>query len=167
MQLKRVLAVTMAAMAVAVSSLGFSEAPAHAQGCNPAITCQGPTSFVDLPRADLVILDWRAIPDAMPGDPRNQVEEHDPFRVCYRVQNIGNADAGAFTVIGGALGLGFNPTHAHAGLDAGAVDSGCLGYPDTPALGFYVLPVKADAGNTVFESNEGNNVRSEPLLIVP
>jgi hypothetical protein len=118
-----------------------------------------------LPRPDLIIRDWRVVPDSQPGDNDNDVKEDQAYRVCYYVANIGPVAAGPFRVSGGGLGIPFNPTQVHAGLAAGATASNCLIYPTTPAPGVYNLGVTADSTHIVAESNEGNNSRVEAITV--
>jgi CARDB protein len=80
----------------------------------------------------------------------------------WRVDNIGTAAAGAFDVLLSAdPGLATTATVSVAGLAAGA-STGPLSTTLGPANNCFdpdcTISVKADSGNAVAESNEGNNV---------
>jgi hypothetical protein len=171
MQLKQLTATAMVAATFSVSVFGSAGSPVQAESCEPrehgVIACQAGAKFVSHPRPDLLIRDWRVIPDVTPSDSRNNVAEGEPYRLCYTVANIGGANAGPFKVEGGGLGIGFNPSNTHAGLAAGDTAVGCLAYPNTPAPGVYFLAVEADATHIVNESNEANNARVEPIQVMP
>jgi hypothetical protein len=183
MQLKSLVASTLVAATLSAASLGFglstSQASEHSDissmlqvelnsaASEAEIQTDLPLVAPGFLRPDLVIRDWRVIPDVTPADTHNNVAHGEPYRLCYVVRNIGNAAAGAFRVAGGGLGIAFNPAHIHAGLAAGASDVGCLPYPTTPAPGVYSLKVTADFTSLVAESNEGNNSRTERIFVHP
>jgi hypothetical protein len=192
-ELKHLIASSLAVVTLSASALGLGGQPASADGLEnptPVVTPVPSPVAVDpdirlarelrpdlvldvadlqivFPRPDLVIRDWRVIPDAQPWDNNNDVKSDQPYRLCYTVANIGTAAAGPFKVAGGGLGVAFNPTNSHGGLAAGASAGGCLYYPDTPAPGLYFLSVTADWTHIVAESNEGNNSRVEPITVIP
>lgn len=116
-------------------------------------------------KPDLVIRDWWVVP----GGPKapNQVKSGQKYQVCFVVANVGAAASGPFKVQGGGLGVPFNPTVDEAGLAAGATRESCLTYPTTPPPGNYNLGVTADVPPAVDESNEGNNSRTEPIVVLP
>ncbi|MCM3875468.1 MAG: hypothetical protein NEA02_03525 [Thermoanaerobaculia bacterium] len=124
-----------------------------------------PAEIVHKP--DLVIRDWWVLPGGSPAAKSNQVKFGQKYQVCFVVANIGLAPSGPFTVAGGGLGIGSNPTAPELGLAAGATREGCLRYPTTPPPGTYHLIVTADVPPAVDESNEGNNNRSEAITVVP
>jgi subtilase family serine protease len=170
MNLKQALLAALAVATIATSSLAAS-APVSAQAFEVAepqfdlVPIDLPDLDLVLPRPDLRIRDFKVIPDVQPNDQDNDVKHHQPYRVCYTVANVGAANAGAFHVRGSALGIGFMPQRAHAGLAAGAMDSNCLVYPATPAPGLYNLTVRADGFNAVAESNEANNALTEAITV--
>jgi hypothetical protein len=170
MNLKQAIATALAIATVATASISAS-APAAAQQLEISepeiqmVQIDLPDLDLVLPRPDLRIRDFTVYPDAQPNDQDNDVKYHQPYRVCYTVVNVGAANAGAFHVRGSALGLGFMPQRAHAGLAAGASDWDCLSYPATPAPGVYNLTVRADGFNVITESNEANNARTEPITV--
>jgi hypothetical protein len=170
MNLKQIIAsaLAVATLATAVVAPGRSAAAQHAELSEldtELVQIVLPDLDLILPRPDLRIRDFKVHPDVQPADQVNDVKYHQPYRVCYTVVNVGAANAGAFHVRGSALGIGFTPATAHASLAAGASAFNCLSYPATPAPGVYNLSVKADGYNAVVESNEGNNVRTEPITV--
>jgi subtilase family serine protease len=120
-----------------------------------------------VPMPDLRITDWFVVPDAAPAIVGNQVKVAKRYTLCYRVVNAGTAVSNPFVVGGSALGIPFNPTAGHSALLPGAMTTGCLRYPTTPAPGAYALGVKADYFNTVAESDEANNELVEPIEVLP
>lgn len=54
-----------------------------------------------------------------------------------------------------------------ASLAQGETHRGWLVYPKTPPPGTYHLMLTADVPNTVDESNEANNSRSEAITVLP
>jgi hypothetical protein len=177
--LKQLVSTAFAVSTIAVAALGPSSVLAQdcaAAPCQPTLMPVDQPTFMSIDqtpstngygRADLVIRDWRVYPDLVAGDARNQVKEDQAYRLCYDVGNIGMAAAGPFVVAGGGLGIPFTPTRAHAGLAAGATTTGCLSYPTTPAPGVYFLSVEADHTHIVAELNEGNNSRTEAIIVMP
>ena len=88
--------------------------------------------------------------------------------VSFRIDNIGTAAAGAFDVLVRAdPGLGTTGTVAVAGLAAGA-STGMLSTTLGPANNCFdpdcTIDVRADSGNAVAESNEGNNLDTATFL---
>ncbi len=116
---------------------------------------------------DLIIADWWVSPDARPGTKFNEVITGKPYKVCYRVKNIGNAASGPFNVSGGGLGVPRNPSQRQAGLRAGYVRKGCLRYATAPRPGVYNLVIGADQPNRVRESRENNNSKTEAIKVLP
>ena len=88
--------------------------------------------------------------------------------VSFRIDNVGTAPAGAFQVLVRAdPALGTTGTVPVAGLAAGA-STGTLSTTLGPANNCFdpdcTIDVRADSGNAVAESNEGNNVDTETFL---
>jgi len=115
---------------------------------------------------DLIIADWWVSPDARPGNKFNEVITGKPYKVCYRVKNIGNAASRYFNVSGGGLGIPRNPSQRQAGLQADRARQGCLRYATAPRPGRYNLVITADDPNRVRESREDNNGRTEAIRVL-
>ena len=116
---------------------------------------------------DLIIADWWVSPDARPGTRFNEVITGKPYKVCYRVKNIGDVASRYFKVSGGGLGVPRSPSQRQAGLRSGQVRQGCLRYATAPRPGTYNLVITADYPNRVRESRENNNGRTEAIKVLP
>jgi hypothetical protein len=95
------------------------------------------------------------------------VTQGQPYKVCFRVRNIGTVNSGPYRVAGGGLGIPTNPFADYPGVSAGGARSGCLRYPTTPRAGSYNLGIQADATNIVVEMREDNNNAVIPVTVVP
>jgi hypothetical protein len=141
---------------------GFSLVPGR--GICRRCPIRVPVKPLPFPRPDLI---FRMVQLGPHGAPVSSVHRGHPYYVCFIVANVGAVASGPFRVAGGGLGIPTIPFQNHAGLAVGAERKGCLLYPTTPAAGKYVLGLQVDSLNAVAESNEGNNTRNIPVLVVP
>lgn len=143
---------------------GWSLVPGtgHCRHCDFTVRIPvGPRPWL---RPDLI---FRMVQLGPHGAPVGSVHRGHPYYVCFIVANVGPVASGPFRVAGGGLGIPTIPFQNHAGLAAGAERKGCLLYPTTPAAGKYMLGLEVDSLHAVAESNEGNNTRNLPVLVVP
>lgn len=115
---------------------------------------------------DLIITDWWVSPDARPATRFNEVITGKPYKVCYRVKNIGTAASRPFNVSGGGLGVPRNPSQRQAGLRRGQTRNGCLRYATAPRPRTYNLTITADYPNRIRESRENNNGKTEAIKVL-
>ena len=151
--------------------LDGSRGTCRKQKCGTAISAAGPVVAPQPPevvrRPDLTIKEWSVRPKLSGGKPVNEVRVGQKYQVCFVVANIGQAPSGPFIVQGGGLGVASGPSLPQADLAPGATREGCLDYSTTPARGTYRLTVTAHAPDTVRDSDESNNSRTETIIVVP
>lgn len=140
------------------------------RGCGIAISQAGPIVAPHpaevVRRPDLTIKEWTVRPSLGGGKPSNEVRFGQKYQVCFTVANIGEARSGPFVVQGGGLGTASGPMVRQEDLAPGATREGCLDYSTTPAPGTYRLTVTADAPNSVHETYEDNNSKTETITVV-